>query len=189
VIQKGGVITVENARLRQQEKAEKEKAAAIKRAQKHIQTAVNKAKAALNYRSISARKAEKQRKQLVKEMQSKGEIIPAEMLIPIPDPEKHPSPEDLESLQPPLDLLQALLILEPIASTNSGTIDPQLLTLDSQIPDIEIYTTREGAEARYGLGNTIIVDDRENCAEESDSDSSSISADSIMRNANFVSID
>jgi len=63
VIQKGGVITVENARLRQQEKAEKEKAAAIKRAQKHIQTVVNKAKAALNRRSITARKAEKQRKQ------------------------------------------------------------------------------------------------------------------------------
>jgi len=74
-------------------------------------------------------------------VQSKGEIIPAEMLIPIPDPEKHPSPEDLESLQSPPDLLQALLISEPIASTNSGTINPQLLALDSQIPDIEIYTT------------------------------------------------
>jgi len=59
VIQKGGMITVENARLRQQEKAEKEKAAAIKRVQKHIQTAVNKAKAALNRCGISARKAEK----------------------------------------------------------------------------------------------------------------------------------
>ena len=80
-------------------------------------------------------------------MQSKGEIIPAKMLIPIPDPEKHPSPEDLESLQPSPDLLQALLILEPIASTNSGTIDPQLLALNRQIPAIEIYTTREAAEA------------------------------------------
>jgi len=101
------------------------------------------------------------------------------MLIPIPDREKHPSPEDLEQLQPSPDLLQALWILEPIALTYSGTIDPQLLALDSQIPDIEIYTTREAAEARYGLGHSIIVDDGENCAEESDSDSSCVSADSI----------
>jgi len=62
VNQKGGVITVENARLRQQEKAEQEKAAAIKRAQKHIETSLNKAKAALNRRGISAGKAEKQKR-------------------------------------------------------------------------------------------------------------------------------
>jgi len=48
MIQKGSVITVESARLRKKEKEEKEQALAIKKAQKNIQIAINKAKASLN---------------------------------------------------------------------------------------------------------------------------------------------
>jgi len=95
------VITVEAARLRQQAKAEKEKAAALKKAQKSIQIAINKAKASLNRCGINARKAEKERRKQVKALQAKGEIVPPEMQIVIPDPERNPSAEDLESLQPP----------------------------------------------------------------------------------------
>ena len=95
-----GVITVEAARLREQEKAAKEKAATLKKAQKSIQIAVNKAKASLNRRGINARKTEKERKKQVKAIQAKGEIVPPEMQIAIPDPERNPSAEDLASLQP-----------------------------------------------------------------------------------------
>ena len=63
VIQKGGAINVEGARLRMKEKKEKLKADAIKKARKNIQVAMNKAKAALNRHGIDARKAEKERKQ------------------------------------------------------------------------------------------------------------------------------
>ncbi|RPA95960.1 hypothetical protein L873DRAFT_1845620 [Choiromyces venosus 120613-1] len=183
VVQKGGVITVEAARLKQQEKAEKEKATAIKKAQKNIQIAVNKAKASLNCRGIAARKAEKIR----------GEIVPAEMLVTIPDPERNPSPEDLESLQAPPDPLQALLLLEPTPASATSTIDPQLLTLDFEEEDIEIYTTRREAEQRYTTEsasgeNSFTVDDGEDLTGESDSDSSCISSDSIIRNADFVSL-
>jgi len=60
VIQKGSVITDVSAQLRKKAKEEKEKAQAIKKAQKNIQIAINKAKASLNSRGIAACKAEKE---------------------------------------------------------------------------------------------------------------------------------
>ncbi|RPA96089.1 hypothetical protein L873DRAFT_1845586 [Choiromyces venosus 120613-1] len=184
---------VEAARLKQQEKAEKEKATTIKKAQKNIQIAVNKAKASLNCHGVAAHKAEKARKQQVKAIQIRGEIVPAEMLVTIPDPERDPSPEDLESLQAPPDLLQALLLQEPTPASATSTIDLQLLGLDFEEEDIEIYTTRREAEQRYTTEsasgeNSFTVDDGEDLTGESDSDSSCISSDSIIRNANFVSL-
>jgi len=186
------VITVEAARLRQQEKAEKEKAAALKN-QKSIQIPVNKAKATLNRRGINAPKAAKERKKQVIAIQAKGEIVLPEMQIAIPDPERNPSAEDLESLQPPRDLLQALSMLNPTATSTACAIDPQLFVLDSEASDVEIYTARREAEARHTMeqdrrGNSFTVDNGETFPEESDSDSSSISADSIMRNADFVTL-
>ena len=112
VIQKGSVITVVSAQLRKKAKEQKEKAQAIKKAQKNIQIAINKAKASLNCRGIAACKAEKERKKQVKIIQAEGGIVPVEHLVVIPDPEKHSSPEDLESLEAPPDLLQVLLILQ-----------------------------------------------------------------------------
>ncbi|RPB04969.1 hypothetical protein L873DRAFT_1840235 [Choiromyces venosus 120613-1] len=137
--------------------------------------------------------AEKARKQQVKAIQIRGEIVPAEMLVTIPYPERDPSPEDLESLQAPPDLLQALLLLEPTPSSATSTIDPQLLALDFEEEDIEIYTNRREAEQRYTTEstsgeNSFTVDDGEDLTGESDSDSSCISSDSIIRNANFVSL-
>jgi len=193
VIQKGGVITVESARLRKKEKEEKEKALAIKKAQKNIQIAINKAKASLNRRGIAARKAEKERKKQVKIIQAEGGIVPVELLVVIPDPEKHPSPEDLESLEAPPDLLQVLLMLQPRSAEITSAIDPQLLTFNDHEEDYEIYTgsiSRQGQEesqshvVRDGCQS---ADDCEDSADEMDSDSCmSESNDSITRNADFV---
>ena len=58
----------------------------------------------------------------------------------IPDPEKHPSPEDLESLEAPPDLLQVLLMLQPRSAEITSAIDPQLLTFNDYEEDYEIYT-------------------------------------------------
>ncbi|RPB02711.1 hypothetical protein L873DRAFT_1841602 [Choiromyces venosus 120613-1] len=165
---------------------------AIKKTQKNIQIAVNKAKSSLNCHGITARKAEKVRKQQVKAIQIRGEIVPVEMLVTIPNPERDPSSEDLESLQAPPDLLQALLLLEPTPASATSTIDPQLLALDFE-EDSEIYTTRREAEQRYTTEsasgeNSFTVDDGEDLTGESDSDSSCISSDSIIRNADFVSL-
>jgi len=121
---------------------EKEQVAAIKKAQKSIQIAVNKAKATLNHRGIYACKAERERKRQVKMIQAEGGIVPAELLIAISDPERNPSTEDLESLKAPPDLLQALLLLDPVAASPSSVIDPQLLAHDKEARDWKIYTTR-----------------------------------------------
>ncbi|RPA94209.1 hypothetical protein L873DRAFT_1793115 [Choiromyces venosus 120613-1] len=182
IIQKGGVITIEAARCRPQEKAEKEKAAAIKKPERSILIAVTKVKASLNRHGINTCKAERERKKQVKAIKVRVEIVPAEMLVAICDPERDPSPENLESLQVHPDILQALLLLESLSSSISY----------SEAADVQIYTTTGEAERRYtidhtGGGNSFTVDDGEDLVGESDSDSSSISSDSIMRNANFVS--
>ena len=193
VIQKGGVITVESARLRKKEKEEKEKALAIKKAQKNIQIAINKAKASLNRRGIAARKAEKERKKQVKIIQAEGGIVPVELLVVIPDPEKHPSPEDLESLEAPPDLLQVLLMLQPRSAEITSAIDPQLLTFNDHEEDYEIYTGSISRQAQEESQGHVVrdgcqsADDCEDSADEMDSDSCmSESNDSITRNADFV---
>jgi len=56
------MITIEAARLRKKERAEKEKVAAVKKAEKSIQIAVNKVKGILNRCGIETRKAERERK-------------------------------------------------------------------------------------------------------------------------------
>ena len=95
----------------------KEKVATIKKAQKSIQIAVNKAKATLNRRGIDTHKAERERKRQVNKIETEGRIVSAELLIAISDPEINSSAEDLESLKAPPDLLQALLLLDPVAAS------------------------------------------------------------------------
>ena len=153
VIQKGGAITVEGARLRMKEKEEKLKADAIKKAHKNIQVAMNTAKAALNRHGIDARKAEKERKQQMQMIQTQGGIVPAELTIPIHDPEKNPSPEDLESLLAP-DLLQALLILEPTSITGAGAGMGNSQSEDTMddAGEVQIYTNNQ--QVRSGDGFT-----------------------------------
>ncbi|RPB04586.1 hypothetical protein L873DRAFT_1786114 [Choiromyces venosus 120613-1] len=85
-------------------------------AKENIQVAVNNAKAGLSCHGIDARKAEKERKKQIRNIEAVGGIVSAELLIPILDLEKNLTSEDLELLQSLLDLLQALLLLEP-AST------------------------------------------------------------------------
>ena len=153
VIQTGGAISVEAARQKKKEKEDKTKTTAIKIAQRSIQTAVNKARASLHRRGVDARKAEKERQNQVRFILAAGDIVPDELLIAIPDPEKNPSAEDIESLKAPPDLLQALLLLEQEATSASSVIDPQLLALGGETGDWEIYTTRQQVE-QAGINNT-----------------------------------
>ena len=158
----------------------------MKKAEKSIQIVVNKVKGILNHCGIKARKAERERKKQVKMIEAEGRIVPAELLIAISDPESNPSAEDIESLKTPLDLLQALLLLEPVAAIASNVIDPQLLTHDSEAGDCEIYTTSQQVEEAR-IGNELSGNDSGSCAGDSDSDSCT-STDSITRNANFVAL-
>ena len=181
VIQKGGIITAADARLRKKEKDQKQKLAAIKKARKDIQIAVNKAKAALHRCGVDARKAEKERKKQLHNIQTQGGVIPPEMLIAIMDPEKNPTPEDLEALQPPPDLLQALLILEPNPLDTVSTEALPQSGANNELEEFEIILGGEQGGSHLGGG----------CDEldiDSDSGSLSTSCDSIARNADFITL-
>ncbi|RPA92625.1 hypothetical protein L873DRAFT_1794109 [Choiromyces venosus 120613-1] len=173
--------------MQKNEKEEKKKQTAIKKATKDIKVAINKVKAALNQRGIDAWKAEKECKKQVKIIQSQGRTIPAALLIPILDPEKNPTLDDLESLLPPPDLLQVLTLLEPPAIFNTSVIDLQLLDSANRILELEHEMRQPGS----GIGN-IPSQDTENygtdkdLGDASDSDLSCISLDSIVQNADFV---
>ena len=134
----------------------------------------------MNRRGIDARKSEKERKKQVQNIRAQGGIIPSEMWIPIPDPEKNPTPDDLEALQAPPDLLQALLMLEP-APLGGATIGQQPQPQLGDEDKLEEFEICLGEPDRRDLG----VDGVE-LGVQSDSDSSSISCDSIARNADFI---
>ena len=104
----GGPIDIKTARQKKKAKEQKEKDEAIRKAQKAINNDIRKLKIALNRRGIEARKSERERKKLLLELTAKEEFIPLELLVPIHDPEKDPTPADLEPLQLHPSLLQAL---------------------------------------------------------------------------------
>jgi hypothetical protein len=71
-----------------------------KRAAKAIQVDRNKRRIALYERGKAARKQERARKARIKALRRTGQLVPVELTILIRDPEKNPTPEDLESLEP-----------------------------------------------------------------------------------------
>lgn len=91
-IQKGGgVASIEDLREKIRMRDERESGEALKRAEKKLITAINKAKTALHIKGVQARKDEKARKDKLKEYLKQKEFPPPEDLIPIRDPEKQPS--------------------------------------------------------------------------------------------------
>jgi hypothetical protein len=79
------------------------------KAQRAIRVASNKAKNELHRKGVDARKAERERKKKIQALQSAREPVPEDLLIPIRDPEKDPTPEELESLK----LHPALIPIDP----------------------------------------------------------------------------
>jgi hypothetical protein len=98
---------------------------ALRKARKAIEDAIKKAKKDLNRRGIDARQAERERKKTIADLEAKGEHIPIELYEFIRDPEKDPTPDDLESLKPHPSLVQALNDLQ--SPQDNTPIDPQLL--------------------------------------------------------------
>ena len=81
------------------------------------------AKKELKAVGVAARKAERERKAKVLELKAKGELIPVDLLHPICDPEKNPTPQEKEGLLPPPALIQALQQAQ--ANAYQPPIDPQ----------------------------------------------------------------
>jgi len=135
----------------------------------------------LNRRAVEARTAERERKKLVQNTLTQGGIVPPEMLILIPDPEKNLTPEELEALQASPDLLQAPLILQPTSDNATIIGDLSGLGAEDELQEVEICLGG-------GHGGHQLPWERESdeLGVESDSDSSCASCDSIARNADFI---
>jgi hypothetical protein len=99
-ISAGGALLASEARQKIKAKEQKEREDKARKAAKAIQVDRNKRKAALHARGVLARKQEKERKDRVKALLATDQLVPAELAVPIRDPEKDPSSEDLESLEP-----------------------------------------------------------------------------------------
>ena len=99
-ISAGGRLLASEAREKIAAKEQKEKEDKARRAAKAIQVDRNKRKAVLYARGVAARKQERERKAKVRALEAAGQLVPAEIMVPIRDPEKDPSAEDLESLEP-----------------------------------------------------------------------------------------
>ncbi|RPA91488.1 hypothetical protein L873DRAFT_1848231 [Choiromyces venosus 120613-1] len=124
-----------------------------------------------------------------------GGIIPAKLLLPIPDLQKDSHTNDLESLKPLLDLLQAFYILNPPSTIPriSHIIDPAFFedNCDNDTSEVEILTVEYWENGRYAMqgSGTCSSSEGNGLTTESDSDSSYTSVDSIARNADFVELD
>jgi hypothetical protein len=106
---------------------------------------------------------------------AKEQFIPLELLVPIHDPEKDPTPANLESLQPHPSLLQALQELQPI-----NLISPMLLeNSDTDEVEFQLEKIVELVE---------LVDDSSDRDGSYVSEESNDSNDSITRNADFISL-
>jgi hypothetical protein len=126
-ISAGGPLTASEARHKIEIKAQKEKEDRAKRAAKAIQVDRNKRRIALNARGVVARRQERERKDRIKALQARGQPVPLELTIPIRDPEKDPSPEDLESLEPHPSIAQLAIDIWSTEEIIIPQIDPELL--------------------------------------------------------------
>jgi len=183
-INAGGPLEVEDARRTKTLKAKKAKDEAIHKAEKAISKAKKDAKDALHRRGVDARKAERMRKNKILHLQKAGELIPIDLMDPIRDPEKEPTPEELLALEPHPSLVQALQDLQPLP------IDPRLL--DDDVDD-EVDIQVERVQEQVDLGQESEQDEVDEADLEglvdSDSEGSETSLDSIQRNADFISFE
>jgi len=101
---------------------------------------------------------------------SQGGSISHQILIPVPDPEKNQNAQDLELLEPPSDLVQALLLLEPMSVTRTNDIDPQLPAYDDDAGDLHIYI---GSRCQVEAGASHMTDDSPDSHSGSESNSGS----------------
>jgi hypothetical protein len=113
VLQRHGVLTGGDAKVRKAQKQAKEEADQLKRRLYLERTTRNKIKNELKARGVIARKQEKERKKKVLELQKAHQFIPIELYEAIPDPEKLITDADIE-----LQLQEALISAHGFTTTS-----------------------------------------------------------------------
>jgi hypothetical protein len=98
----------------------------------------NKRKAALYARGVLARRQEREGRDKIKALEATGQTVPLELTVPIRDPEKNPTPEDLESLEPHPSVAQLAI---------------ELYTEEITIPQIDLELLAESQPVNYLPGS------------------------------------
>ena len=177
-IQTGGALTAADALTKIKARHQKDAMATVTKAEKDIKDFCSKAAKILKRAGINARKAERERKNRLKELYKAGDLPDPLSLIFIRDPEKYPTDTEKEALSPSPDLLQALTMAREEINLHQKPVEVPGIPIDP-------YLLVQGQ-------STIIVELDEGEGNDSDSDNSepeSInSIDSIARNADFISL-
>jgi hypothetical protein len=169
----------------------------VRRAERAIRIAENKAKNTLHDQGVQARKDEKARLLFIQQHQVLGAYIPEDKWVPVRDPEKQPTPAETEALRANQSLYDNLEFAQKAKERayaenpqdfTSIPIDPKVLEMERQ------YKKRQ----RGPLGEVIIPVDSEEEGSRSGSDEnpdiissplrSVASIDSIAHNADFIQL-
>jgi hypothetical protein len=132
VVQKGGVLTGEEARARIAEKEVQRKALEENKRQFLMRTTRNKIKRELKVQGVTARRQEKERIRRVQDLQRRKEMIPAGLMEPIPDPEKLTTTEEIELL-----VQESLVILPEFSGVSFDYTEFSNIGIQSQEQEIE----------------------------------------------------
>jgi hypothetical protein len=161
-LQKGGSILASTALNRSKKKRRDAAEAELKKAQKAILTAENKAKRELHEKGVQARKDEKARRLLIQESQVLGSFIHPDTWITIRDPEKQPTPAETAALSASRSLYDAAATAQkewekvqtdnPLFFTDIP-IDPEVLRQEHEfqirhqgLQHVRIEVEKEGEE-------------------------------------------
>jgi hypothetical protein len=140
VLQKHGVLTGKDAKVRKAQKQAKEEADQLRRKHYLERITRNKIKNELKARGVVARKQEKERKKKILELQKAQQFIPIELYEAIPDPEKLTTNEDIE-----LQLQEALISAHGFTTTSFESIETQAIEAGNSEWDAD-YIAFEGMD-------------------------------------------
>jgi hypothetical protein len=155
VLQKHGVLTGRDAKVRKAQKQVKEEADQLRRRLYLERITRNKIKNELKARGVIARKQEKERKKKLLELQKGQQFIPIELYKAILDPEKLTTDADIE-----LQLREALISAHGFstASFESTTLGTKAIEPGNDEWDAD-YIAFEGlGDAGWNHDNTIDAD-------------------------------
>lgn len=179
VLSKGGRTTIGELKRKKVALHKKRRQDEIRKKKREILIAMNKAKKVLLEKGVLARRTNRENKKRIAELRVEGAFVPIELYDILREPDKNPTDTEKETLLPPPDLQQALVLLEEEAQIAGDyrDIDQE----SDRSVDIELHIGADDEEEDLNIPSD---------QSDDDDDKSSIaeSEDSIQRQADFISL-
>ncbi|XMA11516.1 hypothetical protein WAI453_004307 [Rhynchosporium graminicola] len=179
----GGSASVADLRERMRMRDEKERTAALRKARKALQAAINRSSQALKAAGVQARKENKEKKKRV--LNAPDNLPAPEDLIPLREPDKEPTIAEKASLSQEgyHEYLHAVLQLE---RELNGELVGEIDFSDVEERDLEIRLGNHHPEAGLGVKYIESSPPLPVYIESSEVESDAGSIDSITRNTDFI---